>query len=354
MRTSAARILPASPLHRLMEELFMAAGCEKDDAWIAADVLTEADLRGYGAHGLLRLPTMIRRLQSGMINPAARPRVVRQRAGSAQVDADRALGPVGALFGARLALRKAADAGTATVGVVNGDHICMAGYYVEQIARAGCVGLITSVTQPLVHPLGGSDRLLGTNPLAVAIPATGREPLLLDFATSEIAYGSVLTAKARGERLPDGVAVGPDGLPTTDPERATQGALTPFGGHKGFGLCLVLGLLAGPLLGAKVGKPLGQAVREGHYDKGELIVAFDPAAFGDPDTFQQAVRSHLDEVKASRKASGIDDIRIPGERAQAERARRLKEGVPIEAEVWREVATIAEELRVNLPIEMAG
>jgi L-2-hydroxycarboxylate dehydrogenase (NAD+) len=333
-----------------MERLLGAAGCDADAAHVTADVLLEADLRGYGTHGLLRLPTMIRRIQSGMIDPAARPRVVTERAGSALVDADRALGPVGALFGARLAARKAESAGTAAVGVVNGDHICTAGYYVEQIARAGYVGLITSVTQPLVHPLGGSERLLGTNPLAIAIPVAGRDPLLLDFATSEIAYGSVLAAKARGERLPPGVALAPDGTPTTDPGLAAQGALAPFAGHKGFGLCLFLGLLAGPLLGAKVGKPLGQAVREGHYDKGDLLVALDPAAFTDPSGFRDAVQAHLDEVKFSRKAAGVAEIRIPGERARGERARRLREGVRIEEEVWQEVVGIARELKIPLPV----
>jgi L-2-hydroxycarboxylate dehydrogenase (NAD+) len=349
MRIDTSHIVTAPALRTWMEQLFVAVGCAAKAARETADVLLEADLRGYGTHGLLRLPTMIRRLQSGMINAAAQPRVVMERVGSALVDADRALGPVGALFGARLAVGKAKHAGTAAVGVVNGDHICMAGYYVEQIARAGCVGLITTVTQPLVHPLGGSERLLGTNPLAIALPIAGEEPLLLDFATSEIAYGSVLTAKARGEALPAGVALGPDGSPTTDPGLAAQGALAPFAGHKGFGLCLFLGLLAGPMLGAKVGKPLGRAVREGHYDKGDLLVALDPAAFTDPQAFREAGQAHLDEVKSSRKAPGVSEIRLPGERARAERTRRLRDGVRIEGEIWQEVVGIAGELQVPLP-----
>ena len=349
MGTDSSRLLAAPTLRTFTERLLGAAGCDVDAARTTADVLLEADLRGYGTHGLLRLPTMIRRIRSGMINPVARPRVVSERVGSALVDADRALGPVGALFGARLAARKAENAGAGAVGVVNGDHICMAGYYVEQIALMGYVGLITSVTQPLVHPLGGSERLLGTNPLAIAIPLAGKEPLLLDFATSEIAYGSVLAAKARGERLPPGVALGPDGTSTTDPGLAAQGALAPFAGHKGFGLCLFLGLLAGPLLGAKVGKPLGRAVQDGHYDKGDLLVALDPGAFTDPTGFREAVQLHLNEVKSSRKAEGVTEIRIPGERARLERARRLQQGVPIEEEVWQEVVAIAGELRVPLP-----
>ncbi|MCX5819704.1 MAG: Ldh family oxidoreductase [Deltaproteobacteria bacterium] len=351
MTHSPSILFPAPVLRQLMEQLLSAAGCGVEAACVTADVLLEADLRGYPTHGLLRLPTMIQRLQTGMINPAAQPRIVTERAGSALVDADRSLGPVGALFGARLAAWKAKNAGTAAVGVVNGDHICMAGYYVEQIARAGCVGMITSVTQPLVHPLGGTERLLGTNPLAIAIPINGQDPLLLDFATSAIAYGSVLTAKARGDRLPSGVALGPDGNPTTDPGQAAQGALSPFAGHKGFGLCLFLGVLAGPMLGAKVGKPLGQAVREGHYDKGDLFVALDPSAFADPELFTEAVEAHLAEVKSCRKAPGVTEVRLPGERARAEKVRRLRAGVPIEAEVWREVVGIAGKLKVALPAD---
>ena len=351
MTHSPSAPFPAPVLRQIMEQLLAAAGCEAESARVTADVLLEADLRGYATHGLLRLPTMIRRLQTGMINRAAQPRVVTERAGSALVDADRSLGPVGALFGAYLAAQKAKSAGTAAVGVVNGDHICMAGYYVEQIAREGCVGMITSVTQPLVHPLGGTERLLGTNPLAIAIPVDGQDPLLLDFATSEIAYGSVLTAKARGDRLPSGVALGPDGNPTTDPGLAAQGALAPFAGHKGFGLCLFLGILAGPMLGAKVGKPLGQAVQEGHYDKGDLFVALDPSAFTDPEFFREAVEAHLAEVKSCRKAPGVTEVRLPGERARAEKAHRLRAGVPIEAEVWRELIGIAGELKVALPAD---
>lgn len=349
MEHASPRVLNPDALRDLMERLLAAAGCGPEAAMAAADVLLEADLRGYGTHGLIRLPAMVRRIQSGMINPRARPRVVEERDASALVDADRAMGPVGVIFGASLAARKAERSGCCAVGVVNCDHICMAGYYAERIARSGLVGLVAGVTQPLVHALGGAERLLGTNPLAIALPGEDGRPLLLDFATSEVAFGAVLQAKARGEALPPGVAVGPDGAPTTDPVQAAAGALAPFGGHRGYGLCLFLGLLAGPLLGAKVGKPLGQAVREGHYDKGELVIAIDPAAFGDPREFRRAAAAHVEEVKASRKAPGASAIRVPGERSQAERGRRLREGVPIEEAVWAEVASLAEELKVAAP-----
>lgn len=348
MNSGTTRIIAAATLRSLMTRLLTAVGCDTEAAAVTAEVLLEADLRGYTTHGALRLPTMLQRLQSGMINPQAQPHVREERTGTLLVDANRALGPVGVMYGVRLAVKKAQQAGIGAVGIINCDHICMAGYYAEHIARAGCVGVLIGVTQPLVHPLGGVERILGTNPLAIAIPTSKADPVLLDFATSAIAFGTVLTAKARGESLPEGVAVDSDGLPTTDATRASQGALSPFGEHKGYGLGLVLGLLAGPLLGAKVGKPLGQAVKEGHYDKGELLIAIDPAAFGDPAIFRAAVEAHLAEVKSSKKAPGIEEIRTPGERGVAERRRRLQDGVPVEGGIWEQLTALAAQLHVEL------
>lgn len=342
------RVIKADALRDVMEQLLAAVRCDHEAAVTTADVLLEADLRGYSTHGVIRLPTMLRRIQSGMINPHAQPRIVEERAGTALVDADHALGPVGATYGARLAVQKARQVGICAVGVVNSDHIGMAGYYAEHIARAGCVGIIAGVTQPLVHPWGGVERVLGTNPLAIAIPTGKEKPVLVDFATSAIAFGTVLTSKVSGEPLPAGAAGGPDGSPTTDATVASQGALAPFGGHKGYGLGLVLGLLAGPLLGAKVGKALGQAVKDGHYDKGDLLLAIDPAAFGNPTVFRAAVDAHLAEVKASKKAPGVETIRVPGERSFAKRSRRLRTGVPVENGVWDQLAALAAELHVAL------
>lgn len=348
MSRSGERVVSADALRDLMERILAAAGCAHEQCMTTADVLIEADLRGYATHGLIRLPNMIRRIQSGMINARAAPCVVSERAGSALVEGDRAMGPVGAAYGASLAARKAEKAGSCAVGVVNSDHICMTGYYAERIARAGCVGIVAGVTQPLVHPLGGTERLLGTNPFSIAAPRAGDEPVLLDFATSAISFGSILKAGVTGEPIPEGAAVGPDGAPTRDAKAAAAGAIAPFGGHKGYGLCLLIGLLAGPLLGAKVGGPLSQSVRDGRYDKGDLFIAIDPAAFGEPGAFREMVEAHIVEVKSARRASGVEEIRAPGERSFREKERRLREGVPVDAGVWKRVAEVAEELKVPM------
>ncbi len=350
MTDSAPHVVSPAALRELMVNLLAAAGCPDEAAQPTAEVLYEADLRGYGTHGLLRLPNMIHRVRSGMIDPDGRPRVVQEREGTALVDGGLSLGPVGAVFGAEVAIRKAKSAGCCAVGVVNSNHICLAGYYAERIARAGYVGIITTVTTPLAHVLGGFERLLGTNPLSIAVPTGKGDPILIDFATTAISNGTVMKSRAQGVPIPEGTALGPDGAPTTDAAQATQGALTPFAGHKGFGLSLVLGLLAGPLLGAKVGKELARSIAEkNNYDKGDLLIAIDPASFGDPAAFYEAADAHLLEVKSSPLAPGFSEIRIPGERSFQEKARRLREGVPIERKVWEDVSALADKLGVSMP-----
>lgn len=341
MDETNSRTVPESTLRHLTERIFEIAGCDPETARLTADVLIEAELRGHSTHGMLRVPTMVQRIESRRIDPNAQPEVVIERDATALVDAQRALGAVGVLYGAKLSVKKAKRAGSCSVGVINADHIGLAGYYAEQIARAGCVGILCGVTMPLVHPLGGLERLLGTNPMAIAVPTTQDDPILLDFATSAIAMGTVLEAQITGDRIPEGGAIGADGRPTTDANAVRQGALSPFGGHKGYGLCLMIGLIAGPMLGAKVGKPLGQAVGAGFYDKGELIIAIDPAAFGDPTIFRTAVAAHIAELRETTPIPGASPVRAPGERSFQERQRRLRDGIPVDPQVWSELLALA-------------
>ena len=333
--------VPEATLRQVTGHIFEAAGCDPETARLTTDMLIEAELRGHSTHGMLRVPTMVQRIESQRIDPRAKPEVVLERAATALVDAQRALGPVGVTYGANLAVEKAKRSGSCTVGVVNADHIGLAGYYADQIARAGCVGILCGVTMPLVHPLGGLDRILGTNPMAIAVPTNGADPILLDFATSAIAMGTVLEAQITGDPIPEGGAIGPDGRPTTDANAVRQGALSPFGGHKGYGLCLMIGLMAGPLLGAKVGQPLGEAVRAGYYDKGELIIAIDPEAFGDPAIFRTAVESHVAELRGTTPIAASAPVRVPGERSFAERQRRLQDGIPVDSQVWSQLVALA-------------
>lgn len=345
------RLVPAETLRRLMERLLEAAGCPGDTAATAAGVFLEADLRGMDVQGLDHLPTLLDDLRLGNVDPKARPEVVKDGPAFALLDGHLGPGQVTAVLAADIAIRKAKRAGCAAVGIVNGADPYMIGYYVDRIARAGLIGMMFQGSGPLVHPHGGSEAVMGTNPLAIGIPTAGADPIVLDMATSALSHSRVRQARYHGELLPEGSGFDADGLPTREASRIETGAIAPLGGHKGFGLSLCVGLLCGPLVGAAVGKALmgwlGQGGETG--SMGQLFLAIDPAMFGDGALFRARVSAHLAELKASRKAPGVEAIRIPGERSFAHRAQALERGVPILEACWQNTAKHAAELGVAMP-----
>ena len=354
MEVGARGIVDPDALRGVMRDLLTRAGCPEGAAADIADWLLEADLRGYAFEGCMHLPPLLRELHAGRVNAAAQPRILHERPGSALVDGDGGASPVGGLFAAAVAVRKARASGCCAVGLVNTDPLYMLGYVVDRIAQAGLVGIALSAGRPRVHPPGGIDPILGTNPVAIALPTETDTPLVVDFATSSLAFGALGQAQRRGERLPAGAAIGPDGRPTRDPGVAAAGALSAFGGHKGFALALCVGLLAGPLVGAAVGEALGRPAQPGRRtNRGALLLAVDPASFGEPAEFRRAVSAHLREIKGSRRHPGVTEIRIPGDRSRAARRQRLRDGIPIDPSVLHELETLARAWGVPFP-ELAG
>jgi L-2-hydroxycarboxylate dehydrogenase (NAD+) len=331
MEAGARGIVDPDALRGVMRDLLTRAGCPEGAAADIADGLLEADLRGYAFEGCMHLPPLLRELHAGRVNAAAQPRILHERPGSALVDGDRGASPVGGLFAAAVAVRKAQASGCCAVGLVNTDPLYMLGYVVDRIAQAGLVGIALSAGRPRVHPPGGIDPILGTNPVAIALPTETDTPLVVDFATSSLAFGAVGQAQRRGVRLP-------------------PGALSAFGGHKGFALALCVGLLAGPLVGAAVGEALGRPTQPGRRtNRGALLLAVDPASFGEPAEFRRAVSAHLREIKGSRRSPGVTEIRIPGDRSRAARRQRLRDGVPIDPSVLHELETLARAWGVPFP-----
>jgi L-2-hydroxycarboxylate dehydrogenase (NAD+) len=279
--------------------------------------------------------------------------VVREGEAFAFVDGGRGPGQLAGVFAGDLAVRKARAAGAAAVGVADSSDMYMVGYFVDRIAERGCVGLLFTASPPLGHAFGGVERALGTNPLAVAVPSAGPHPFLVDLATTRLARSTVRNAAYHREPLPPGSALGPDGRPTTDPEAALGGALSPLAGAKGFGLQLFVAFFSGPLVGAAVGKAAAgwYEEREGPAgSKGHLFLAVDPAAFGDAGRFRETVSAYMDEIRRSPKAPGAAAIRIPGERVHAARGESLRAGaVPIDEVVWANTARLAAELGVAMP-----
>ncbi len=342
-------IITADAERRYIRDIFGALGSTEPEAEALAEVLTEADLRGHGSHGFVRVLLNVNLIRREDVRPGSQPRVVRETGPTAVMDGDRANGPYAGILAAREAISRAKERGIGAVSLMECGHLGLAGYYPELAAREGFVGILAAKSESSVHPHGGVEPLIGTNPLAIAIPSDS-DPLLLDISTAAVAAGKVREALRAGRPLPEGSAVDTAGNPTTDAQAAIDGALSAMGGAKGYGLALAVEILGGLLTGGAVG-PMGVAGRQGGATKRQLwsalIIVLDPAAFVDPGEFKTAVSSYLSRVQNSRKAPGSAEILIPGERSFRTRRERLSTGVPIEDGVWRQVADIARDLGLN-------
>jgi L-2-hydroxycarboxylate dehydrogenase (NAD+) len=248
----------------------------------------------------------------------------------------------------RLAIEKAKKQGVGAVGVHNTNHFGIAGYYAELAIREWLIGIVTTTTDALVHPWGGVEPLIGTNALAIGIPSN--PPVLLDMAMSVAARGKLVEAVKEGKSIPESWAVDSEGRPTSDPKKGLEGALSPFGGVKGYGLALVLEVLAGPLVGAAAGKEVVGTLEpvKGFSTKGDFMIAIDPSAFGPADEFNARVQKFVIQLKSSRKAPGVKEILVPGEPEFRTREKRLREGIPIADGVLAELEQLAKELGVDL------
>jgi len=245
--TNATYVAPEA-LRAFMAEAFAICGLPPADATEVAGLMVQADLTGSDAHGVSRLAQYVQWLQNGTINPRATLRIERAPA-TAVVDGDNGMGHLAAAFAARTAVEIARETGVAWVGVRRSNHAGSAGLYAEMPVKHGMVGIYAAVASANhMAPWGGSDSLLGTNPLAIGIPCGEAPPVVLDMATTVVSYGTVKNYALHGRTMPpDWLISRVDGQPLTDPRRSNEGVLLPIGGHKGSGLALVLGLLGGPL-----------------------------------------------------------------------------------------------------------
>jgi LDH2 family malate/lactate/ureidoglycolate dehydrogenase len=349
MSELAADSVPAADLESFVVRVFEALGVPASDARTVAGLMVEADLLGYDTHGVFRLRQYVNRLRDGGCNPAPQVTVVTETAATALVDGDDGLGHLALKAACELAMTKARAAGIGWVGVRRGNHAGPAALYVRPQAAAGMIGLCAAVgSANHVAPYGGTDLLLGTNPIAVSSPSGGDDPFVLDMATTVAAVGKIKVLAQRGEPMPEGWMVGRDGRPLTDPARRDEGYLLPIGGPKGYGLSLAIGLLAGLLNGAALGSAVVDFTSETRQptNTGQFVAAIDIAAFGDPATYEAAAARVFAEMRASPPLPGHDPVRIPGDGRNAAYAQRKAKGLALHAALRRELAAIATEFGV--------
>jgi LDH2 family malate/lactate/ureidoglycolate dehydrogenase len=315
MTMDAGPVIPADRLAAFVTELFVAAGVSRAGAATVAEGLVDADLAGLSSHGVMLIDMYVERLRRGSVSTREAAAIVSERDGAVVLDAGHALGQLTGQQAMAIAIDKAKKFAAGIVSVRHGFHFGAAGRYALQAAAADCIGIAMCNTRPLMPAPGGGERVVGNNPIAIAIPAAGDIPIVLDMATSEAAMGKIRMAEKAGQPIPATWAVTADGAPTASATEAIAGMLLPAGGAKGFGLSFVIDMLCGLLSqGAS-----GAAVRPLYgdfgvsYDCSHLFIVIDVAHFGDPTAFRQHAAAAAARIRSGKRAPGVAQVFTPGE-----------------------------------------
>jgi LDH2 family malate/lactate/ureidoglycolate dehydrogenase len=323
-----------------------------DDARLVAETLVISSLRGVDSHGLMRVPVYVARLRHGAVNPRPDIRVVQESAATAIVDGDHGMGQVVARFAMRRAIEQARQAGTAFVLVRNTNHFGAAAFWAELALAEEMIGWTFTNTPQVVAPWGSREAVIGNNPIAIAAPAAEESPLILDMALSMVAAGKLRYAARRGEPIPDDWALGPDGMPTTDPNQGLAGTLLPAGRHKGSGLSIMFEAMTGLLAGTGWSEGV-QLVWENPAAPGNVATAFGAiniASFIEPGLFRRAVDGMVRAIRASAPIPGVERIYLPGEPEMEIQAERLRAGIPLPPQLVQELRQVGDEVGEPLPV----
>lgn len=298
------------------------------------DNLVGANLVGHDSHGVLRLISYAQFVRDGLVVPRAAPVVVRRAGATAHVDGSWGWGAVGARLGTQTVIALADELGVGAVTIDHCAHIGRIGEYVTLMAEAGMVGLALCNCGPGVAPYGGRERIFGTNPFAFAAAGgPDQPPIVVDFATSAVAEGKLRVAWAKGETVAPGLIVDREGHPSQLPDDYYDGgALLPFGGHKGYGLGLMVEVLGGLLSGAGISALPGYAGANG-----TLMIAINTARFLPDLTFRTQMGAFVQRISTSQPADGFDRVLLPGEPERMTHAQRSHHGIPIPETTWAEL-----------------
>ena len=333
-----------------IESSFKAVGMPNGHAKIISHLMSEADVSGADGHGIFRLPGYICRIKEGGLNLNPDIRVEREKSGMALVNGDNAQGHLVMKFCADLATKKAKKSGVAWVGVHHSNHAGPAALYAKIPLSENMIGIYVAIGNANhLPPWGGTEMLLSTNPIAIAVPGLKEPSIVLDMATTVAAYGKVKTAAQRGEQMPEGWMIDREGQPLTDPTKSEDGFLLPIGGPKGYGLALMFGLLAGTLNGAAFGKDVidFNADFKTATNTGQFVVAIDIASFSDVGTFKSNVDNIYRTMKNSPTLPGYDEVLLPGEQSHKKRMNRIKNGIPLHDELLETLNKTARDLGVE-------
>ncbi|WP_017733810.1 Ldh family oxidoreductase [Nafulsella turpanensis] len=353
---------PYQQLKDFTYSVFLQMGCPEEDARQAGEVLLSADLRGVDSHGVARLIGYVRLWEAGRINARPKVKVVHESPSTAVIDGDSGLGLVVAPVAMQKAIEKAQAAGTGWVAVRNSNHYGIAGYHAMQALQHDMIGFSMTNASPLVSPTFSKERLLGTNPIAVAVPAGEQPPFVADFATTTAANGKLEILQRKEQEAPNGWIQDATGKQSNDPNELKKGgALLPLGGelergsHKGYCLGSIVDILSGVLGGANYGPwvppfvsflplaadPVGMGL--GHFFGAMRIDAFRPA-----EEFKANMDRWISRFRGASPVDGHDKVLIPGDPEREMEAVRRKEGFPLLPPVVRDLQEVAAKFKLKL------
>jgi LDH2 family malate/lactate/ureidoglycolate dehydrogenase len=353
----AGRRVDVVELEKFIANAFRLKGLPDQDASHVARIMSQADLQGSDGHGVIRLGQYLKRIDAGGISVRPDIKVVSEKASTALVDGGNGMGHLVVSKAVSLAAEKARKTGISWVGTRMSNHAGPASLHVRALAQQDLIGIYYAVGNANhLPPWGGMKMLLSTNPIAMAFPKGHKEDhIVLDMATTVAAYGKVKAKARNGELMPEGWMIDRAGNPLLDPNRADEGFLLPIGGHKGYGLALLVGMLAGSLNGASMGSEVidFNADSETVTNTGQAVCAIDPSAFGEIDDLRARVDKLASELRSSERLPGVDRIWLPGEQGNLRRRENLAKGIPLSAGIVSEVDRIAQDLGLT-PLPSVG
>ena len=339
----------AGPLAAAVRAIVAAAGSHAAEAEQVADNLVEANLRGHDSHGVGMVPRYIDAVLEGGLAVNAHVAVRQDSGALLTLDGQRGYGQVIGVEAMALGISRAKEHGVCVVGLAHSHHLGRIGHWAEQCSASGLVSIhfVNVLSRPIVAPFGGRDARIGTNPFCVGIPRPGSEPIVLDFATSKIAQGKTRVAHNKGESVEPGTLIDDHGEPTTNPRYTVIepiGALLPFGEHKGSGLALICELLGGALAGGETARPITDGRRRVLNSMFSILV--DPGRLGTAANLAREMEGYVAYSTASPPQPGVGRVRTPGEPERETRAKRMTEGIAIDAVTWGEILAAGEKVGV--------
>jgi LDH2 family malate/lactate/ureidoglycolate dehydrogenase len=346
----AERRCSAAALVEHCTAILVQLGLPHRDAELVSDSLVDANLRGIDSHGVTRMGVYAERLRRGLVNPVPDIVVIEDKGGSLLIDGGNGMGAVVTVRALDIALERLEEHGSVSVGIRNSNHYGAGAYFAKRAVARDAVVFMYSNAPSTMAPWGGMTPYLGTNPYTFAAPAGRHNPLILDMATSVVARGKIILAANRGESIPSGWAIDAQGRFTTDAQAALEGSVLPFGGPKGYGIALMVDIMAGVMTGAGFGPRIGDLYREmgRPQDVGAFLQLTHAGAFMPVQAFKERMDLMIEEIKSLAPAPGVQEVLLPGEPESSTASRLSEAGIPLDDALIDTLEALGREAKASL------